>query len=307
MINKIHCYELEKSFFYRLRNRKKLSEYLELDPRFFNTLSYKKFIVYKNFDLIKPNGGIRNINNPEKTLKAIQKVILKYLSRIETPDWLISGKRGRSYINNGIFHKEGSYVHTADIKTFYNNCKRTHIYKMFLNTFKMSPDIAGIMTDLVAHNNCLPTGSPVSQLIAYWTYNNIFKNIENFALKHDAKFSLYVDDMTFSSNKPISKMMIFEIEKELKSVQLEFKRSKNRFYSKHEYKLVTGVAIDPNKNIRVPNKLRKSILENWKELQKITNTKERVKKIRSLVGRLRCAQRIEPNIFTGISNQAKNI
>lgn len=73
---------------------------------FFNTHSYRKIIVYRNFNLVKPNGGKRNINDPGKTLKSIQKVILRSLSRIETPDWLISGKRRRSYISNGIFHKE---------------------------------------------------------------------------------------------------------------------------------------------------------------------------------------------------------
>ena len=42
----------------------------------------------------------------------------------------------------------------------------------------MSHDIAWIMTDLVSYNNKLPTGSPSSQLIVYWTFSHMFENIQ---------------------------------------------------------------------------------------------------------------------------------
>ncbi|MDA8223586.1 reverse transcriptase family protein [Desulfosporosinus sp.] len=304
----VSSYKLEKSFFYRLRNRRRLAKFLGLAPSFFNTPTYKKEIIfYRTFYIIKRDGKKRIINNPGKTLKAIQKIILKYLSRIETPKWLISGKRGKSYVDNGIFHKESYYVNTADIKTFYDNCKTNDVYKMFLNTFKMSPDLAGIMTDLVTDKGCLPTGSPVSQLIAYWTYNDIFKNVADIASKNDTIFSLYVDDMTFSSNKSISKIMLFEMGEQLKSVNLEVKKAKNKIYLKNQCKLITGVAIDSNKIIRVPNKLRKAIIEDRKLLNNIVNVEEQKKKVRSLIGRIRSAQQIEPNIFNGIFNEVKSL
>ncbi len=69
----------------------------------------------------------------------------------------------------------------------------------------MSEDIAGLMTDLVSFGKCLPTGAPTSQIMAYWTYNKTFDEMVNIANKYNSIFTLYVDDMTFSSNEAISK------------------------------------------------------------------------------------------------------
>ena len=299
-------YDIEKSILYRLRNRTKLAILLRLAPKFFSKSSYKQIIWYQTFSIAKLNGEERIIHNPNKNLKNIQKRILRYLSRIATPHWLMSGKKGKSYIDNGKYHKSSHYVYTADIRSFYDSCRRDHTYKMFLNTFKMSPDVACILTDIVTNENCLPTGSPASQLVAYWTYNLTFKAIASICENYDAVFSLYVDDMTFSSNEPISDKMIYEIETQLKKVGLELKKSKTKYFLKNECKLVTGVAIDSNKNIRVPNKIRKAIINNIHDAKLITGEPQR-KLLLSLRGRLRSARLIEPNIFRGIFHQTEKL
>ena len=68
---------------------------------------------------------------------------------------------------------------------------------MFRDLFLMEDDIATIMTNLVMHGNVLPTGAPSSQLIAYWAYQDMFSEINEYAIENNYKFSLYVDDICY--------------------------------------------------------------------------------------------------------------
>lgn len=88
-MNKV--YPIECSPLYRMRNRRKLASVLKLDEKYFKkNHTYK----YDHFSGPKPNGAeTRNLTVPEETLKSIQKRICKLMSRIETPEWVISGKK----------------------------------------------------------------------------------------------------------------------------------------------------------------------------------------------------------------------
>lgn len=129
---------------------------------------------------------------PEDELKIIQKRICKLLLRIETPDWVMTGKKHCSYINNAEKHKENAFVKTMDISQFYDSTKRSQIYRMFVDVFSMAHDVAWIMTDLVSYNDKLPTGSPSSQLVVYWIFSQMFGDIQTIAKQYGCIFTLYV-------------------------------------------------------------------------------------------------------------------
>lgn len=296
----IKNYSIDKSFLYKLRNRGKLAEMLGLPLNYFRC-NYKQDIIYNEF--IKDTGKKkRKIQSPGKNLKKIQKKILKYLSKINVPDWLISGKKGKSYIDNAIYHKKYNYVVTMDISDFYPSCQRNYIYKMFKEKFIMENDIAGIMTDLTAVGNCLPTGAPTSQLIAFWTQQDIFEEIQMLAENDNMKFTLYVDDMTFSSNKKISSKILLEVNSLLKRSNLKLKGRKTKEYNKNDFKTITGVVIDVNGSLKIPNHLRKEIIDAYIKFKKLEGI-ERMRVARTILGKISSARQIEPNVFKEIYRQ----
>ena len=296
----IKNYSIDKSFLYKLRNRGKLAEMLGLPLSYFRG-NYKQNIIYTEFtkDIGKKK---REIQSPCKKLKKIQKRILELLSKINIPDWLISGKKGKSYIDNAIFHKKYSYVLTMDISDFYQSCQRNYIYKMFKEKFLMENDIAGIMTDLTALQNCLPTGAPTSQLIAFWTHQDIFEEIQMLAENNNMKFTLYVDDMTFSSNKRISSKILLEVNSLLKRSNLKLKARKTKQYNKNDFKTITGVAIDVNDSLKIPNHLRKEIIDAYIKFKNLDGI-ERMRIGRTILGKISSARQIEPNVFKEIHRQ----
>lgn len=289
------AYPLEKSPLYRIRNRRKLAELLNLPKDYF---AHSHEQVYTKFSKQKPNGdGVRIFTVPQDELKVIQKRLCRLLSRIETPDWVMSGKKHRSYITNAQSHVDRLFVKTMDISRFYDSAQRRYIYKMFKETFKMSEDICWIMTDLVTYQGSLPTGSPTSQLIIYWSYGEMFNLINNIAQKYHCLFTLYVDDMTFSANIPISGELRDEVAAILKKNGLSAKTKKDHYYQNNVVKMVTGVCISNGKVI-VPNAKRKQLLDQYKKCK----DNHKISDIEKLRGMLCAVRQIEPEIFPEVHN-----
>ncbi len=281
--------------------------FLGLDRYFFQK-KYLKILHYRHFNIRKKDGKYREIKDPIPNLKRLQRKLLVHFNRIIKPDWLISGRRGKSYIDNAIYHQEAKAIITLDIKDFYNNCRRSMVYNMFLSKFHMSPDVAGVMTDIVIDNNCIPTGAPTSQIIAFYAYEDVFREINKIALDMGCTFSLYVDDMTFSSRRSISRDLLLKVQALLRNVGLSIKWKKAKRYEGSKSKLITGVVLDSTGKIRVPNTLRKKIIIGIKRIRREEISEiERIKEISSLKGRLNSARRIEPEVFGGITKETRRI
>ena len=166
---------------------------------------------------------------------------------------------------------------------------------MFSQTFKMASDISWIMTELVTYNGILPTGSPSSQLIIYWTYCGMFQRINKLSEEYNCCFSLYVDDMTFSSDFPIKSKLRDEVSDVLRKNGLLAKAKKDHYYQVNDFKVVTGVGIKQGKKV-VFNGKRKQILELYAKCKKISNIYE----IEKLNGNLCSLRQIEADIFPEI-------
>jgi hypothetical protein len=160
---------------------------------------------------------------------------------------------------------------------------------------KMSNDVACMLTDIVTYNGCVPTGSALSMMVAYWAYSKTFDSFYTLAKKKGMKFTLYVDDMTFSSPQKIPLSFHTSINYLLSRIGLQLKRRKIQYYSENHFKVVTGSAISPKGEKLVPNRIRKKILEKLRSCGDLKTTDE--KTLHSLHGSLVSARQIEPRFF----------
>ena len=298
-------HSIEQSFLFRLRNKKLFAVKLGLPPGFFR--HYRKIIKYSISTTPKKDGKPRIIQAPGDELKAVQKKILEHLNRIYKEPWLISGRKGKSYIDNARKHSGVNYVTTLDVKSFYESCRRLSVYNMFINKFQMAADVAGALTDLVVYENHVPTGAPTSQAITYFACHDTFQTINDLAIKYDYKFSLYVDDMTFSGSCNIPKALIVAVEQILRNAGLTIKWKKAKRYFPNQCKVITGVVLDKKGELRVPNSLRLKIVTGFDELRnnRNWNKTEWEKNKQSLLGRIEAARQIEPGIFSYFIKMSK--
>jgi RNA-directed DNA polymerase len=270
-------------------------------------------IKYYSFSKEKKDGNERVITAPENELKKIQRRVLNLLANVKRPDWLISGERGKSYIDNGKTHQNSDYFLTVDVRKFYDNCKRGQVYKFFTAIMCVERDIACILTDITTFEGKVPTGCPSSQLLAYYAYQDMFMGINKLAQKHGCIFTLYVDDMTFSSNEPFNpKLLSNEIDIVLRKFGHRPKYGKVKYYSKDKFKIVTGVVISKEHELLVANNLRKKIYEGAIKLKTLQGNFDVIhigikdKKLRSLRGQLQAARSVNKTIFPEINRLVDN-
>lgn len=297
-------YDITQCALYKCRGKKRLEHLLCLEAGGLKMID--SIIGYHKFEIDKKHSDEkREITAPDKTLKAIQRRILYLLHRIIRPEWLISGEKQKCYIDNGKAHLDGKYVLTIDIKKFYDNCTREPVYQFFVQKLKTSPDVAKKLTDIITYNGGIPTGCPTSQIMAFYAYSDMFSEISDLAKQCGCKFTLYVDDMTFSSTEPFSPNQLCQtIDRVLRKYGHKPKYSKVKYYGPSDYKPITGTIVTPKQSLTVPNGLQKIIYNAFQEIKPFigaeTCSEEDAKQILSLKGQIQAARNIEQEKFPEI-------
>ena len=308
----IKKYDITQCALYKCRTKKRLEYILRLDPGGLKMID--GIIGYHKFEIDKKHSDEkREITAPDKTLKAIQRRILYLLHRVIRPEWLISGEKQKCYIDNGKAHLNGKYVLTIDIKKFYDNCTREPVYQFFMQKLKTSPDVAEILTNIITYNGGIPTGCPTSQIMAFYAYSDMFSEIFDLAKQHGCKFTLYVDDMTFSSKEPFSPHQLSQmIDRVLRKYGHKPKYPKVKYYGPSDYKPITGTVVTPEHSLAVPNGLQKTIYDAFQTVKPLigveTCSEEDARQILSLKGQIQAACNIEDGKFPEIrrlTNQIK--
>ena len=263
-------------------------------------------VHYHSFQIDKKDSTEkRNITAPDKRIKEIQTRILKLLQNVERPIWLISGEKGKCYIDNGKSHLNSNYFLTMDIKKFYDNCSREYVFLFFKNRLMMAGDLAGLCTDIVTYDGGIPTGCPTSQIIAYYAYESMFNEIYSVACKYGCEYTVYVDDMTFSAKEPFDiNRMKNEVDCILRKYGHKPKYKKVKYYSKGKSVPITGTIVTGQHELKVPNRLQKRVYDDFQEL-KYLGGKElsdiEIRKLNSLKGRILASRNIEEGKFPEIN------
>jgi hypothetical protein len=232
----------------------------------------------------------RQIEEPVGLRERAHRAFFNELKMEEMPDWLYSCI-GKSYIMNAQAHAlANTYVLKTDICKFYRNCDRKHVFQFFRDKkyYALVGDIAGIISDILTFEGNIPTGSPASQLVAFWSYSDCFDEIFRFTVANGVIFSLYVDDMVFSSENYIKENFLYTISKILDRHTLKLNKKKIKRYRPDENKLITGNIVTSSGTLDVPNKQRKKIY-----CDRVNGNKDTV----SAISRLRAARSIRPDFL----------
>ncbi|EGR0800423.1 RNA-directed DNA polymerase [Vibrio parahaemolyticus] len=302
-------YSLKDSPFYNIKTKKRLSILIGC------TLSELKAFSkdqgnYHEF-LEKSTGGkSRKIQQPVRGLDRIHTRIASLLCRIETPDYLHSGKKNHSNVSNAKTHAEKHFDNvptmTTDIKSFFPSTTRKMIFSFFYSVMKCSADVADVLADICTIHKFLPTGSRISMPLAFWANSRMFEELEALSIKHDIVMTVYVDDLTFSGCN-VNKLFKTTVKRVIERHQHTMHPDKTKIYRKAEPKLVTGVVVH-NGEIRVRNEQHKQLVTDlacWNSIKAIPEA-IRMPYTNRLIGRLHSMGVIE-SVFkdkaTAIRNQ----
>jgi hypothetical protein len=291
---------VQKSKLYHLGRKKDFAALLELSlPELRSLTSDANFKEWTR----KQGGKNRIIEEPLPSLASALSKLHAIISFVETPSWLLSGKKRVKPRDNAEAHCHNGYMITVDIERFYQSTKREFVFTAFRKFFGHTDDVASLLADLVTYKGHIPTGTATSQIVAFWAYRQTFERIHGLCAANGILMTVWVDDISFSSAKPFPKNWLLDIGKITAEVGLSLKAKKTRKYTPSEYKTVTGSAISPSGQILVKNEKRKELLDllNGRNVERLP-----LKETRQLFGKLVSQRQNEPNFFDGIFLRCKS-
>lgn len=143
----------------------------------------------------------RDVQEPKRRLRILHDRILYLLQGVEPPLYAHASVSNKSYRSNALAHKDGDCVSTFDIKGFYPSTGEDLILNFFKNNLRCSDDVSRALASLCVYKGVLPTGSPLSPLLALFSVKPMFDRLDKLASSMSLKFTCYVDDLTFSGDK----------------------------------------------------------------------------------------------------------
>jgi RNA-directed DNA polymerase len=231
----------------------------------------------------------RWIQQPEPKLKKIHERIWRLLSRIETPDYLHSAIKGRSYISNASSHSADQPSVKSDIMKFYPSIRAQAVFAFFHERMLCARDVAGKLTELLTYNGHLPTGSSASPILSYFAYEDMFEEINAVAVQRGCLMTCYVDDMVFTG-PGATNALLYDIRKIAGRYHL--KTHKTRTFQANQPKIITGVAVTQS-GLRLPNERRRLIEDGDIALKGCKTNDDSIALLNILTSRLHEAAQID--------------
>ncbi|MGU5695391.1 reverse transcriptase family protein [Aeromonas veronii] len=270
---------------YKVKTKRKLASLLNSTIPDLNRLKIDDG-NYNEFDDLKKPEKPRKIQQPVKSLDVVHSRLASLLCRISVPEYLHSGRKGRSHVTNANAHVGNHSILTTDIKAFFQSTKRDMIFTFFYKKMQCSADVADLLSDLCTCHGHIPTGSRISMPLAYWANSDMFDELYALALKHDNNMSVYVDDLTFSGGN-INELFCSIVKKIIIRYGQTPHPNKTRIYGKNSVKIVTGVAVHGDE-LLVTNYQHYQLysdVEVWKAIKDTENAME-LNTSKRLIGRL---------------------
>lgn len=156
-------------------------------------------------------------------------------------------------------------------------------------TYKQSSDVSEFISNLLTapqkkanNERALITGSPISQFFSYVINKRMFDKLSDLAKSEGITFSVYVDDISFSSNKIISHNFLKKTFAIIKNNGFEI--SKNKDDKRKFYRgkiginsIITGIRIT-NEGMFITKKREEKIEKQLEDLKNLKNESPEFKK-----------------------------
>lgn len=234
----------------------KMGESLGIDSNYIKICA-KRNNLYVKYYIPKKNGGKREILQPSKELKVLQRWIVRNIfSNFPVSKYSSAYSKGNSVKNNATLHKQSNYIFHTDIKNFFPSITRDTMQLFFdTNHNKIKElgltdkDLELIMDICLYRGKKLVVGSVASPRIAniimYQFDNELYEEINTLG---NFIYTRYADDIVISSKKFIDQSVQKIIDTKMQEYGFCMNRDKTYFMNKSCKRKITGVVIDNNCN-----------------------------------------------------------
>lgn len=268
-LNYVEKFSLEERKLFNIKSKKYLAFVLKEERSLLKEISKNVQEFYRFAPkTIEKNGKkkTRNIEEPNFILKPIHRKIHILLSEIPVPDYLFSKKKSSCVLNaKAHVNCHGSTLN-IDIENFFPSTSRIRVQQFFGYFLQYPRDVADFMADICTVNNHIPTGSPLSLMLAFWANKPMFDELNKLAASRKIKMTIYVDDISFTG-VAVNDSFKNKVTEIVNRYNHSINPDKVRFFSE-KLRFINGIAVSKD-GLRPSNKLSKEIrsLKNIREVQ----------------------------------------
>ncbi|AEG01600.1 reverse transcriptase family protein [Methylomonas methanica] len=262
--------------------------------------SNEYFFIAKKVE--KPDKSIRLTYDVKPRLKQIhEKICCNLLKKVNYPDYIQGGVRGKSYLSNCQNHTHKKIVIKEDVSNFFPSISKKIIHEVWAGFFHFPSDVSELLSELVTFNGYLVQGGKASGFLCNLVlYDRESKLVEEFS-KKGFKYTRFVDDITISCLRNITKdEQTYIIRKTyglLKSIEVNPNKRKHKIMSNGVQQQLHGVNLNTNKPT-LPKAERKKIEAAVFQCEKAhsenSNSIQYIKQFNSAMGRVNTMKRMHP-------------
>jgi RNA-directed DNA polymerase len=213
---------------------------------------------YRNFELQKKSGGVRNITAPYPSLLRCQTWIKENIldTKKNYPDYVTAYVSGKSVIDNANSHAGSKVVLNVDLKDFFPSIPKNWVIKIFRD-FGYASNVAFYLACLCCYEEALPQGAPTSPVISNMVCRILDRRLYRLARKASLRYTRYADDITFSGAY-IARKFLEIVERIIQEQNFTLNSSKTRLLTSHNRKVVTGINVS-SVNLSLTRKYKREL------------------------------------------------
>lgn len=219
---------------------------------FIHTAPYR----YRKYPLPKKSGGVREIAQPSRDLKVMQRLVLDKISQfLPIHENAFAYIEGKSIKSNADKHKKNKYLLKMDFEDFFNSIKTHDLISVLIsNGFESDTTNFSYIEKVFFYKKTkksglsLSIGAPSSPWISNAVMFEFDVKVTKLCDENNITYTRYADDLTFSC-KEKGKLLGFskEITKitlGMKSPEIKLNLKKTVLASKGVNRHVTGIVIN---------------------------------------------------------------
>lgn len=218
---------------------------------------------YKVFKIPKRSGGEREIAQPSRPLKALQRILIaSYIGALPIHESALAYRQGIGLRANALRHTDSEFILKLDFKNFFNSLTVMDWNKYVRRSnLELDSDDKAILRYLMFYGGgesapkYLSVGAPSSPMLSNVLMYDFDVRVSAAAQQRNVTYTRYADDLTFSANR-INDLLGIErdvtrIVAAIKSPNLTLNDAKRGLYSRAGKRLVTGLIVTPGGDVSI--------------------------------------------------------
>ncbi|MBD8924363.1 RNA-directed DNA polymerase [bacterium] len=201
------------------------------------------------YKIKKKNGKYRTIYEPNTLLKHIQtQILVNILNNKSISKYAKAYHKGIPLKENAIPHVKKNLILKLDIQNFFENISFVDIYNSCFPIEYFPKSVGVLLTYLCTYDEHLTQGSPTSSYISNLVMKDFDEELGAWCEKKDISYTRYSDDMTFSGDFDIRKLIKY-VNELLYKEGFRLNKSKIKVVLNTTRQQVTGIVVNEKINL----------------------------------------------------------